>query len=104
MLLKGLLKKIKKTLITGNKEKATNPFNNSAEEKVPTDENSFSEEYLPDNYKTDYFSDLALQFYKCENASTYIAFTTKFLFLLRCRIIKFSPDCQRLFLPKTLEN
>jgi len=63
----------------GNEEKETNPFDNSTEEKVPTDENSFSEEYLHDNYKTDYFSYKALQSYKCENTNTYLAFHDEIL-------------------------
>jgi len=59
---------------TGNEEGTPNPLDNNTEEKVATDGNSFSEEYLPNNYKTDYLSYIALQSPKCENTSTYIAF------------------------------
>jgi len=59
---------------TGNEEEAINPFDNNTEEKVPSDGNSFSEEYLPDTYKTEYFSYIVLQSHKYENTSTYIAF------------------------------
>lgn len=62
------------------KEEATNPFDNNDEEKVPSDENSFSEEFLPDdNYKTDYLAYIRLHSPKCENTSTYLAFDGEIL-------------------------
>ena len=60
--------------LAGNEEEATNPFGNNTEEKAPTSGSSFSEEYLHDHHTTDYFLSIVSQYYKCENADTYIAY------------------------------
>ena len=60
------------TPLAGSEEDTANPFG-STEEKAPSG-NSFSEEYLHDHHKSDYSSSLSLQYHKCENAGTYIAF------------------------------
>jgi len=52
----------------------TNPFGNSTEEKAPTGSNSFSEEYIHDHHRAEYFFFIASQYHKCENAGTYVAF------------------------------
>ena len=52
----------------------SNPFGNNTEEKAPTSSNSFSEEYLHDNHKSDYLVLIISQYRKCENAGTYVAF------------------------------
>jgi hypothetical protein len=57
-----------------NEEESANPFGNSTEEKAPTSINSFSEEYLHDNHRSDYLFLMTSQFHKCENAGVYIAF------------------------------
>ncbi|MGZ8558232.1 MAG: hypothetical protein ACXWWC_07865 [Chitinophagaceae bacterium] len=57
----------------GNEEETTNPFSNT-EEKAPANGASFSEEYMHDNHKADYFFSIASQYHKCENADTYHAF------------------------------
>ena len=54
-------------------EDATNPFGNTTEEKAPST-SSISEEYLHDHHATDHFFDVFSQYYKRENAGTYIAF------------------------------
>lgn len=56
-----------------NEEEATNPFGNNTE-KSPTDNGSFSEEYIHITSKIEYFLSLALQFYNCEKSGIYIAF------------------------------
>lgn len=56
-----------------NEEESSNPLGNSTEEKAPSS-SSFSEEYLHDHHHTDHFFSIALQYHKCENADTYIAF------------------------------
>jgi hypothetical protein len=58
--------------ISGNEEEA-NPFGNS-EEKAPNSSSSFSEEYLHDHHKSDYFFSIVMQHHKCENAEIYVAF------------------------------
>jgi hypothetical protein len=58
--------------VTSNEEE-TNPFGNS-EEKAPNSNSSFSEEYIHDHNKSDYFFSIVLQHHKCENADTYVAF------------------------------
>ncbi len=58
---------------TDNEEETANPFGNTTEEKAPSS-TSFSEEYLHDHHTTDYFFSTVLQYHKCENAGTYIAF------------------------------
>lgn len=57
-----------------NEEEATNPFGNNTEEKAPNSGSSFSEEYLHDHHIHDHFFLIALQYHKCENAGTYIAY------------------------------
>jgi hypothetical protein len=59
--------------LTSNEEEAANPFGNSTEEKAPSG-SSFSEEYLHDHHKADYFFSIASQFQIGENDGTYIAF------------------------------
>ena len=61
--------------LAGNEEEGSaNPFGNATEEKAPNSGSSFSEEYLHDHYKADYFFSIASQCHKCENADTYHAF------------------------------
>jgi len=50
------------------------PFGNNTEEKAPTGSNSFSEEYLHDSHKSEFFFAIVSQYYKCENTGTYVAF------------------------------
>ena len=57
----------------GNEEETTNPFSDT-EEKAPANGGSFSQEYMHDNHKADYFFCIASQYHKCENADTYHAF------------------------------
>jgi len=59
--------------LSGNEEEAANPFGNTTEEKSPSS-SSFSEEYLHDHHKADYFFSIASQYHKCEDADTYHAF------------------------------
>lgn len=59
--------------LAGNEEETANPFGNTTEEKAPSS-SSFSEEYLHDHPATDFFFSVASQYYKGENAGTYIAF------------------------------
>lgn len=60
--------------LAGNEEESTNPFGNTTEEKAPSGSSSFSEEFLHDHHLTDHFFSIALQYHKCDNAGTYIAF------------------------------
>lgn len=60
--------------LTGNEEETAKPLNNTTEEKNSNSSNSFSEEYLHDHHIEEYFFSIALQYHKCENAGTYIAF------------------------------
>jgi hypothetical protein len=60
-------------LFSGNEEESANPFGNNTEEKAPGN-SSFSEEYLHDHHNAGHFFSIALQYHKCENAGTYIAF------------------------------
>ncbi|MEO6540222.1 MAG: hypothetical protein ABIN74_04485 [Ferruginibacter sp.] len=73
----GLAKKHKMekttTALAGSEEETTKTPGNNTEEKTPGG-NSFSEEYLHDNHKTDPFFSVTRQYQKCENAGTYIAF------------------------------
>jgi hypothetical protein len=62
------------TPIGNNEEEAANPFGNNTEEKTPNSGNSFSEEYLHNHHIEEYFSSVASQYHKSENAGTYIAF------------------------------
>lgn len=59
--------------LAGTEEEA-NPFGNTTEEKTPTSGSSFSEEYLHDHHKAEYFFSITLRYHKCENAGTYVAF------------------------------
>lgn len=56
-----------------NEEESANPFGNTTEEKAPSS-SSFSEEYLHDNHKSEYFFSISSQYHKSENSGTYIAF------------------------------
>lgn len=59
--------------LAGTEEETTKTPGNNTEEKTPGS-NSFSEEFLHDNHKTDYFFSISMQYKKCDNAGTYIAF------------------------------
>lgn len=59
--------------LAGNEEEAANPFGNTTEEKAPSSTN-FSEEFLHDHHKADYFISTISQYHKCEDADTYVAF------------------------------
>jgi len=59
--------------LAGNEEEAANPFGNTTEEKAPGN-TTFSEEFLHDNHKADYFFSISSQYHKCENAGTYVAY------------------------------
>lgn len=54
-------------------EEAANPFGNTTEEKAPSN-TTFSEEFLHDHHKTDYFFSVVSSYHKCENVSTYVAY------------------------------
>lgn len=56
-----------------SEEESSNPFGNTTEEKAPSS-SSFSEEYLHDNHKSDYFFSISSQYHKIEDSGTYIAF------------------------------
>lgn len=60
--------------LTCSDEDGTNPFGNNTEEKAPTNGSSFSEEYLHDHLKDEYFFSIISQYDKCENAGTYVAY------------------------------
>ena len=60
--------------LAGNEEESSNPFGNTTEEKAPSGNSSFSEEYIHDHHKNDHFISILLQYHKSENAGTYIAF------------------------------
>jgi hypothetical protein len=63
----------KTTPLTASEEETTKTPGSNTEEKTPGG-NSFSEEYLHDNHKTDHFFSISLQYQKSDNADTYIAF------------------------------
>jgi hypothetical protein len=73
----GLAKKDKmektSSPLAGSEEETTKTPGNNTEEKTPGG-NSFSEEYIHDNHKTDHFIPVSQQYQKSENADTYIAF------------------------------
>ena len=54
-------------------DEESNPFGNSNEEKAPGNF-SFSEEYLHNHHQVNHFLLSNLQFHKCIDADTYIAF------------------------------
>jgi hypothetical protein len=60
--------------LAANEEDTSNPFGNTTEEKAPSGSSSFSEEYIHDHHKQDYFFSIILRYYISENAGTYIAF------------------------------
>lgn len=60
--------------LSENEEESASPFGNNTEEKAPSSISSFSEEFLHDHHKSDYFSSIASQYHKCDDAGTYIAF------------------------------
>lgn len=59
--------------LAGNEEEAANPFGNTTEEKAPSS-SSFSEEYLHDHHKAEYFFSIVSQYHKCEDDGTYVAY------------------------------
>ena len=59
--------------LAGTEEEA-NPFSSSTEEKAPKTLNSFSEEYLHDNHRSEYFFSAASRYQKGENVGIYTAF------------------------------
>jgi hypothetical protein len=59
--------------LPGNEEEPANPFSSTTEEKNPTS-TSFSEEFLHDHFIADHFFSINLQYHKCENAGTYVAY------------------------------
>ena len=59
--------------LAGNEEEAANPFGNTTEEKAPSS-TTFSEEFLHDHHKADYFFSIISQYHKCEDADTYVAY------------------------------
>ena len=61
-------------LDSNEEESSTNPFGNTTEEKNPTSNSSFAEEYIHDHHIDEYFFSTTSQYHKCENAGTYIAF------------------------------
>ena len=61
------------TPLTTSEEETTKAPGTNSEEKTPGG-TSFSEEYLHNNYKSDYFFTLSLQYNKCDNAGIYIAY------------------------------
>jgi hypothetical protein len=56
-----------------NEEEAPSPLGSATEEKAPSS-SSFSEEYIHDHHADDHSFSIALQYHKCENAGTYIAY------------------------------
>jgi len=59
--------------LAGTEEEAANPFGNTTEEKAPGS-TSFSEEFLHDYHKAEYFFSIAAQYHKAENTDLYTAF------------------------------
>lgn len=59
--------------LAGNEEEAANPFGNTTEEKAPSS-STFSEEFLHDHHKADYFFSIISRYHKCEDAGTYVAY------------------------------
>ncbi len=59
--------------LSGNEEEAANPFSSTTEEKSPGS-TAFSEEFLHDHCIADHFFSIDLQYHKCENAGTYVAY------------------------------
>jgi hypothetical protein len=55
-------------------EEAANPFGNTTEEKASGSSTSFSEEFLHDHHKAEYFLSIAAQYHKAENTDLYTAF------------------------------
>lgn len=60
--------------ISDTDEENSSPFGNNTEEKAPTNSSSFSEEYLHDSHKSEFFFAIVSQYQKCENTGTYVAF------------------------------
>ena len=59
--------------LAGSEEESSKPVTNNTEEKTPGN-TSLSEEYIHDNHKADYFFAISLQYQKCDNSGTYIAY------------------------------
>lgn len=55
-------------------EEEANPFSGATEEKAPKTLNSFSEEYLHDNHRSEYLFSISSRFHKGENAGIYVAY------------------------------
>ncbi|MBK7559309.1 MAG: hypothetical protein IPI54_14130 [Chitinophagaceae bacterium] len=59
--------------VAGSEEETNKIPNNNTEEKTPGN-TSLSEEYLHNNHKGDYSFAISLQYQKCDNSGTYIAY------------------------------
>jgi hypothetical protein len=59
--------------LAGAEEEAANPFGNTTEEKA-SGSTSFSEEFLHDHHKSEYFFSIEAQYHKAENTDLYTAF------------------------------
>ena len=59
--------------LAASDEESSKPSNNNTEEKT-TGSTSLSEEFLHNNHKADYYFFISLQYQKCDNAGTYIAY------------------------------
>ena len=57
-----------------NEEETAKPLTGTTEEKTPNSGSSFSEEYIHDNHTEEFYFSIVAQYYKFENASTYIAY------------------------------
>lgn len=62
------------TPLGANEEEAANPFGNTTEEKKPSGNSSFSEEYLHDHYGEDCFFFTTSRQHASKNAGVYTAF------------------------------
>lgn len=60
--------------LTSSEEETTKTPGSNTEEKTPGSSTSVSEEFLHDNHKADYLFSISLQYQKCDNADTYIAY------------------------------
>lgn len=55
-------------------EDSSNSLGNTTEEKKPSGNNTFSEEYLHNHHTDDSFISIVSQTHKCENADVYVAY------------------------------
>ncbi len=60
--------------LTGSEEETGNPLSNTTEEKTPNTSSNFSEEYLHEHHRTDYFFTMISVYNKYDNADTYHAY------------------------------